>query len=35
MMADVTPAWREVYARILDDLLRRYTTFWAAAMNCA
>ena len=30
MMADVTPAWREVYARILDELLRRYTTFWAA-----
>ena len=30
MMADTTPAWREVYARILDELLRRYTTFWAA-----
>jgi hypothetical protein len=30
MMADTTPAWREVYARILDHLLRRYTTFWSA-----
>ncbi len=30
MMADVTPAWREVYTRILDDLVARHTTFWAA-----
>jgi hypothetical protein len=30
MMADVTPAWREVYTRILDELLRRHTAYWAA-----
>jgi hypothetical protein len=30
MMADVTPAWREVYAEILDGLLDRHTTHWAA-----
>jgi Linalool dehydratase/isomerase len=30
MMADVTPAWREVYAEILDGLLDRHTTYWAA-----
>ena len=30
LMADVTPAWREAYARILDELVGRYTTFWAA-----
>jgi hypothetical protein len=29
MMAEVTPAWREVYADILDDLARRMTTYWA------
>jgi hypothetical protein len=30
MMADVTPAWREVYAGILDRLVERHTTWWAA-----
>jgi len=30
VMADLTPAWREVYGRILDELVRRHTTFWAA-----
>ena len=30
MMADVTPAWREVYARILDELIFRHTGWWAA-----
>jgi hypothetical protein len=28
--ADVTPAWREVYTRIADELVGRHTTFWAA-----
>jgi hypothetical protein len=31
MLSDVTPAWREAYVRIADELLGRYTTFWAAA----
>ena len=31
LMADQTPAWREVYTRIADELVGRYTTFWAAA----
>lgn len=30
MMADQTPAWREVYSRITDELCRRHTTHWAA-----
>ncbi len=30
VMADQTPAWREVYGRILEELVRRHTTFWAA-----
>jgi hypothetical protein len=30
MMADVTPAWREVYVEIMDGLLARHTTHWAA-----
>jgi hypothetical protein len=30
MMADVTPAWREVYVDIMDGLLQRHTTHWAA-----
>ncbi len=30
LMADTTPAWREVYASILDQLLRRYRTYWGA-----
>jgi hypothetical protein len=28
MMVEATPAWREVYTRILDELLRRYVSFW-------
>ena len=28
--ADITPAWREVYTRIADELVGRHTTFWAA-----
>jgi len=30
MMADQTPAWREVYSRITDELCTRHTTHWAA-----
>jgi hypothetical protein len=30
LMARKTPAWREVYTKILDELIRRHTTFWAA-----
>ena len=30
LLADKTPAWREVYARIADELVGRHTTFWAA-----
>jgi len=30
MMADQTPAWREVYGRITDELCQRHTTHWAA-----
>lgn len=30
MMADQTPAWREVYTRILDELASRYPTYWGA-----
>jgi hypothetical protein len=30
VMCDVTPAWREVYTRIADELVGRDTTFWAA-----
>jgi hypothetical protein len=30
LMADMTPAWREVYATILDALVFRYTGYWAA-----
>ncbi len=30
VLADQTPAWREVYARIADELVGRHTTFWAA-----
>lgn len=29
LMADVTPAWREAYAEILDSLALRMTTYWA------
>lgn len=30
VMCDVTPAWREAYTRIADELVGRYTTFWSA-----
>jgi hypothetical protein len=30
LMADVTPAWREVYTEILDELVSRHRTYWAA-----
>lgn len=30
LMARKTPAWREVYTKILDELVRRHVTFWAA-----
>jgi hypothetical protein len=30
LMADTTPAWREVYSTILDELVSRYTSYWAA-----
>ena len=30
MMADQTPAWREAYTRIVDELASRYTTYWGA-----
>ncbi len=30
LMARKTPAWREVYMRILDEMIRRHTTYWAA-----
>jgi hypothetical protein len=29
-MVDCTPAWREIYARIVDELAQRHTTHWAA-----
>ena len=30
LMADATPAWREVYSRVLDELIYRHTGYWAA-----
>ena len=30
LMADQTPAWREVYTRIADELTARYPTYWGA-----
>jgi len=30
LMSDTTPAWREIYARILDELVWRHTGYWAA-----
>jgi Linalool dehydratase/isomerase len=30
MMADQTPAWREVYTRITDEFAKRYPTYWGA-----
>jgi hypothetical protein len=29
-MADITPAWRDVYSTILDQLVARHPTWWAA-----
>jgi hypothetical protein len=31
VVCDQTPAWREVYGRILDELVFRHTGWWAAA----
>ena len=30
LMSDRTPAWREVYSEILDQLVTRHTSWWAA-----
>jgi hypothetical protein len=30
LMARRTPAWREIYTKILDELIQRHTSFWAA-----
>jgi hypothetical protein len=30
LMADQTPAWREVYTRINDEFAKRYPTYWGA-----
>ena len=30
LLADRTPAWREVYGRILNELIFRYTGYWTA-----
>jgi hypothetical protein len=30
LMADQTPAWREVYTRVVDGLASRYPTYWGA-----
>lgn len=30
LMAGATPAWREVYSRVLDELVDRHTSWWAA-----
>ena len=30
MMLEATPAWREGYTRILDELINRYRSFWGA-----
>jgi len=31
LLAELTPAWRELYVDILDRLIRRYITWWGAA----
>ncbi len=31
LMSDKTPAWREVYSRILDELVYRHTSWWSAS----
>ena len=30
MMADQTPAWREAYTRMTDEMAKRYPTYWGA-----
>jgi len=30
LMAERTPAWREVYSRVLDEMVSRFTGYWAA-----
>lgn len=30
MMADQTPAWREVYSRMTDEMAKRFPTYWGA-----
>ena len=30
LMADKTPAWREIYSEILDEIAERSITYWAA-----
>ena len=30
LLADLTPAWRELYVDILDRVIRRYVTWWGA-----
>ena len=30
MMADQTPAWREVYTRMTDEMATRFPTYWGA-----
>ena len=30
MMTEVTPAWREAYVRIANELVRRHRSFWAS-----
>ncbi len=30
IMADQTPAWREVYTRVADEFAKRYPTYWGA-----
>ncbi|RZT85780.1 hypothetical protein EV383_2660 [Pseudonocardia sediminis] len=34
VMCEATPAWREVYVRIADELIRRYVSFWGAVDWC-
>ena len=31
LMSDLTPAWRELYGRILDELVARHTSWWSAS----
>jgi hypothetical protein len=33
-MLEATPAWREAYIRIADELIRRYISFWGAVDWC-